>query len=160
MVRFFRTILVGAALALGAAAAASAAEATDPVVGTWRLNLAKSTFSPGPAPTSQTRTYTATADGIEVTIHSVAADGKPVSQHSSFKYDGKDYPFTGNANVDTAAVLRIDGFTVASTLKRAGKVVGTSTRSVSRDGNVLTLSSRGTDARGKAYDNVMVFDRH
>jgi len=160
MVRFFRTILVGAALALGAAAAASAAEATDPVVGTWTLNLAKSTFSPGPAPTSQTRTYTATADGTEVTIHGVAADGKPVFQHSGFKYDGKDYPFTGNANVDTAAVLRIDGFTVASTLKRAGKVVGTSTRSVSRDGNVLTLSSRGTDARGKAYDNVMVFDRH
>jgi hypothetical protein len=156
---FFRTLLIGTVLAIGGAAVASAADASDPVVGTWKLNLAKSTFSPGPAPKSQTRAYVATADGIEMMYTGVAADGSAVNGRSTFKYDGKDYPITGSADYDTLSLKRIDATTVESTQKKAGKATGKTVRTVSGDGKALTLKSKGTDAKGKAYDNVMVFDR-
>ena len=87
---FFRTLLVGTVLAFGASTVASAAGAQDPVVGTWKLDLAKSRFSPGPALKSQTRTYAATADGVALTFTGVAADGTAMSGASNFEYDGKN----------------------------------------------------------------------
>jgi hypothetical protein len=156
---FFRTLLVGTVLAIGGTAVAAAADATDAVVGVWKLNVAKSTFNPGPAPKSQTRAYVAAADGIDMTYTGVAADGSAVNGKSTFKYDGKDYPISGSADFDTLSLKRIDGDTIESTQKKAGKVTGKTVRSVSGDGKVLTLKSKGTDAKGKAYDNVMVFDK-
>jgi hypothetical protein len=156
---FLRTLLVGTVLAIGVTAVASAAGAVEPVVGTWKLDLAKSKFNPGPAPKSQTRMYAATADGIDLTYTGVAADGSAVSGKSSFKYDGKDYPITGSADYDTLSLKRIDANTIESTQKKAGKPVGKTVRTVSSDGKVLTLKSKGTDAKGKSYDNVMVFDK-
>ena len=55
----------------------SAAQGTDPVIGTWVLNVAKSTFSPGPAPQSESRTYVAAGKDIKVTSSGVGADGNP-----------------------------------------------------------------------------------
>ena len=86
---FFRTLLVGTVLAIGGTAVAAAADATDAVIGVWKLNLAKSTYSPGPAPKSQTRAYKATADGIDMMYTGVAADGSAVNGKSTFKYDGR-----------------------------------------------------------------------
>jgi hypothetical protein len=156
---FFRTLLIGTVLAIGGAAVASAGDATDPVVGTWKLNLAKSKFSPGPAPKSQTRAYVATAGSIDMMYTGVAADGSAVNGKSTFKYDGKDYPITGSADFDTLSLKRIDANTIESTQKKAGKATGTTVRTVSADGKVMTLKSKGTDAKGKAYSNEMVFDR-
>ena len=156
---FLKTLLVGTVLAIGGVAVALADSAMDPVVGTWKLDLAKSSFNPGPAAKSQTRAYVATADGIDMMYTGVAADGSAVNGKSSYKYDGKDYSITGSADYDTLSLKRIDANTVESTQKKAGKAVGKTTRTVSSDGKVLTLKSKGTDAKGKAYDNVMVFDR-
>jgi len=135
------------------------ASAANPVVGTWQLNLTKSKFSPGPAPKSETRTYTESADGINMTWTSVAADGKSVNVKSTFKTDGKDYPVTGSSNFDTLTLKQVDSHTVHSVQKKGGKVVGETTRTVSKDGRVLTLASKGTSADGVAYDNVLVYDR-
>jgi hypothetical protein len=154
-----KTLLVGTVLAIGGMAVASAASPTNPLIGTWTLNVAKSKFSPGPAPKSHTRTYTATADGIDLTYESVAADGSVTSGKSSYKDDGKDYPITGSSEFDTASVKRIDANTVESTQKKAGKTVGTTVRTVSKDGKTMTLKVKGTNAKGVAYDNVMVFDK-
>jgi hypothetical protein len=156
---FFKSLLVGTVLAFGATSVVSAAGAADPVVGTWTLNLAKSKFSPGPAPKSQTRTYAATADGLDMTVTGTNADGSAVSQKSSFKYDGKDYAISGSADYDSLSLNRVDDLTVESVQKKGGKAVGKTTRTVSRDGKVLTLTSKGTGASGAAYDNVTVFDR-
>jgi len=150
---------MGTVLAVGGGAVALAAEAPNPVVGTWTLNLANSKFNPGPAPKSQTRTYAQTAQGTALTFNGVAADGSAVSGQSTFKYDGKDYPITGSPDFDTLSLKRINGSTVKSTQKKAGKVVGTTTRTISAHGKVLTLSSKGTDAKGMSYDNVLVFDK-
>ena len=135
------------------------AMAANPVVGTWQLNLAKSKFSPGPAPKTDTRTYTESADGITMTWKSVAADGKELNVKSTFKTDGKDYPLTGSPNFDTLSLKQVDSHTVHSIQKKGGKVIGETTRTVSKDGKELTLASKGTSIDGVAYDNVMVYDK-
>jgi len=90
-----RSILIGAVLAL--AGLVSAADAPDPVVGTWTLNVARSRFTPGRELKSQTRTYTETAKGVSVKVNGIGADGTAMSQQSTFKYDGKTYPMSGSA---------------------------------------------------------------
>ena len=78
MKALLKAILVGAVLS--AAGVALAADAADPIVGTWTLNVAKSKFNPGPAPTSQTRTYSVDSDGVSVSVSGIRADGTATSQ--------------------------------------------------------------------------------
>ncbi|MDQ6705604.1 MAG: hypothetical protein M3Z85_06535, partial [Acidobacteriota bacterium] len=70
--------------------------AADPAVGSWKLNVAKSKYSPGPAPKSATITYEETADGIKRTAESIDAEGKKTSFEYTAKFDGKDYPVSGS----------------------------------------------------------------
>jgi hypothetical protein len=149
-------LVVGTLVAFGIGGPAFAAESA---VGTWTLNLAKSKFVPGPAPQSQTRTYADTADGTALTFTGVAADGSTVSGQSTFKYDGKDYPITGSGDYDTLSLRRINGSTVKSLQKKDGKVVGSTIRTISAHGKVLTLNSRGKSANGKSYHNIGVYDK-
>jgi hypothetical protein len=153
------TFLVGVMLGVAGVGVNWAADKPDPVVGTWTLNLANSKFSPGPAPKSQTRTYTQGDDGISVTVTGVAADGSSISQQSTFKYDNKAYPFSGATDYDAITLKRVNGSTVKSTMMKAGKQVGSTTRTISAHGKVLTLSTKATGADGKTYDNVAVFDK-
>jgi hypothetical protein len=157
MKTLLKTILVGVVLA--AAGVALAAEAPDPVVGTWTLNIAKSKFNPGPAPKSQTRTYSSDADGVSLSVNGVGADGTVISQQSTFKYDGKAYAMKGTADYDAISLKQVNGNTVKSVMMKAGKPVGATTRTVSAHGKVLTLSTKATDANGKPYDNVAVYDK-
>ena len=152
-----KKLLIGAVLALGIGTAVAAAP--DPVVGTWKLNLAKSTFSPGPALKSQTRTYTESAAGISLTTKTTSADGKESTQTLTFKYDGKPSAVTGNPDFDAVAVTRVDEFTVTSVQTKGGVAAGTGKRTTSKDGKTLTFAQKGTHANGTKYDDVLVYDR-
>jgi hypothetical protein len=154
-----RLLIVGVVLGIGGVATVSADAAADPIDGTWKLNVAKSKFSPGPALQSQTRTYAETTQGVALTFSGVAADGSHTSGQSTYKYDGKDYPLTGSPNYDAISLTRIDANTVKSVQKRAGKEVGSTTRTISKDGKTMTLASTGTSAKGSPYNDVLVFDR-
>jgi hypothetical protein len=154
-----RMLVVGAVLAVGAATAASAATATDPAIGTWKLNVDKSKFGAGPAFQSQSRTYAVADDAIKLTFTGVLADGSAVSGESTFKYDGKDYPISGVASYDTLTLTRVSSHTIKSTQKKAGKAVGTTVRTVSKDGKTLTLVSTGQNAAGAAFKSTVVFDK-
>ena len=156
MNKMIQLLVVGTLVALGIGAPAFAAES---MAGTWTLNLEKSKFVPGPAPKSQTRTYAETADGTALTFTGVAADGSTVSGQSTFKYDGKDYPITGSADYDSLSLKRINRSTVKSLQKKDGKVVGTTIRTISAHGKVLTLDSRGKGANGKSYQYIAVYDK-
>jgi hypothetical protein len=158
MKRSLTTAFVAALLSIGSAAIV-AAPAADPVIGTWKLNVAKSKFSPGPGPKSETRTYAESAQGIALSWKSVGADGKEGSVHTTYKVDGSDYPVTGNPDFDSVSLKRVDSNNVEFTLKKGGKVAATGSRSVSKDGKVLTNSTKGTSAKGEAFDNTLVFDR-
>jgi hypothetical protein len=145
-----------AALALSAAHAAST---DDPVLGSWRLDVAKSQFTPGPGWQSQVRTYQATPEGVAVTWTGVDAKGAKMHVSYAYAYDGRDYPMLGSASYDTLTAVRIDAWTVRSEEKRGGKTVGIAVRQVSRDGKVLTITDKGTNRRGEAFSQLLVFDR-
>jgi hypothetical protein len=148
------TLLVGALLALGATVAGAAA-----LTGTWTMNAEKSTFT-GPALKSQTRTYAVAADGtVTMSFTAVAADGSAVSGGATFKPDGQDNPITGSNDYDTTAIRKVNGSTAKFTLKKAGKVVGHGTRTISAHGKVLTLTSTVKGADGKPYTSKIVFDK-
>jgi hypothetical protein len=158
MNRFLQTLTLGFVFALGATTVA-AADRTDPAIGTWTLNLDKSKFHDGTAPKSLTRTYSAGAAGTDMKVTGVAADGTAISQTATLTYDGKDCAITGNPAFDTLSLTKINGTTVKSELKKDGKIVGHSTRTISGKGQVLTLSTALKTAKGGTTHDVAVFDK-
>jgi hypothetical protein len=135
------------------------AQGNDPVIGTWVLNVAKSKFSPGPAPKSETRTYAVVGNEIKATSTGVDADGKATSSAWPVVYDGKERAVTGDPDADIVMLKRVDANTSEWTQKKAGKVVLSGTRVVSKDGKTLTITAKGTNAKGQKIDDVTVYDR-
>jgi ketosteroid isomerase-like protein len=128
--------------------------------GTWQLNVANSRFSPGPGPRSETRTYTISTDGQQrATYDEVNAEGKRTRSESTFHLDGRDAPITGNPDIDTQAISRTGPRSISAVLKKAGEVVRTATREVSKTGNAMTLHFKGVNAKGQPLDDTWVFDR-
>ena|SRR5229473_6038130 len=124
-------------------------------VGTWKVNLVKSTFD-GPPPMSDTRTFQAYGDGVKATNEIVTADGTRMTVKYAARYDGKDYPSTGNPFYDTIAVEFLDAHTLQNTLKKAGKVVQRSTVVISNDGKVMTHTTTWNASGGHA---VLIYDK-
>jgi hypothetical protein len=143
-------------LFLVAIATFAAGQASDPVVGNWQLNVAKSKYTPGPGPKSETRTYTANG---QASAKGVDAAGKATSTSWTILYDGQDRPLTGSPDADMLSLKRIDPYHVEFTQKRGGKVVMTGTRTISPDGKEMTIVTKGTDAKGQTVNNVEVFER-
>jgi hypothetical protein len=152
------SVFLGTLLAIGSVVIAAATDA-DPAVGTWKLNLAKSTFGGGPALKSQIRTYSQSAKGMTLKMTSVNAEGKETTTQTTYQVDGKDHPSMGNPDFDSLAGTRIDTNTTEFTLKRAGKSVGTIRRTVSKDGKTLTFNFVITNAKGVQLSQLTVFDR-
>ena len=134
--------------------------AADNNVGTWKLNLTKSKFSPGPAPTSQTLKIEAWGeDGVKYVADGVGADGKPTHSEFSAKYDGKDYPFTGNPDADMLSYKRIDPNTLEASTKWRGKGTITAKVVVSADGKTRTVTQVGMNAQGQPLNVTSVYEK-
>ena len=159
----WRALAFGVAVVLVAVLGADierlSAQASDPRIGTWKLNVAKSKYSPGPAPQSLTGKVEASGEGETATTEGVNADGTPTMTQYTANFDGKDYPLTGSQNADTVSLKRIDARTTERTDKKGDKVVQTLTRVVSQDGKTMTVTVKGTNAQGQAVDNVVVFEK-
>jgi hypothetical protein len=132
---------------------------TDPLVGTWEMNAAKSKFNPGPKPKNITVTYEPAAGGLHVVSVVVPTDGPPAKSEYTAAPDGKDYPITGVPQVETVAVRQIDALTSERIDKRGGQRVQSYTRQVYADGKTLVVTQKGTDASGSTVDNEIVFDK-
>ena len=139
--------------------AASISVSADQHSGTWKMNAAKSTFSPGPAPKSTTVKVDADENTVKVTADVTNADGTGIHVEYTAKFDGKDYPVTGNPNADLVSVKRLEGGAIESTSKKAGQVTITITSTVSKDGKSRTSVWKGKDAQGHEVNNVVVFDK-
>lgn len=150
----FATTLLLVALAANAAAAVA-----DQHSGTWKMNPAKSKYSPGPTPKSITLKIDADENNFKINADGKDADGNPTHVAYSARFDGKDYPVTGLPYAETVSVKRIDTNTIQSTLKRAGQVVMTVTSTVSHHGSMRTSTFKGKDAQGHDVDNVVVYDK-
>jgi hypothetical protein len=133
---------------------------TDPQVGAWRLNVAKSTYSPGPAPKSGTTTISAVGAGVKIVVDQVLSDGTKRHWEFTSNNDGKDVPVTGNnPDADMVARTRINATTMQTVLKKAGKVTVTQTSVVSSDGKTRTITTKGVSAAGQQVNNVSVYEK-
>jgi hypothetical protein len=165
MLPLLRRVPLGVGLALVLSFVVSA-QATDPLVGTWKLNVAASTYSPGPPPQSNTRTVEDWGGGLFVSIaKGVDSKGNPTWAQAAYRYDGKDYPYAGSTTPGTSpsfvtvAAKRVDANTQELTAKIDGKVASTTTYTFSKDGKTLTARQKGTNAQGQPINNVAVWDK-
>ena len=138
---------------------ASMAAAADHWVGNWKLNLAKSKYVPGPAPKSQTLKFEATPAGIKLSTDAMGADGTAAKGGYTSKFDGKDVPWVGNPDADTAAPKRIDDNRYENAWKKGGKVTVTAKATVSADGKTLTVTQTGKNSKGDVVNTVAVYDK-
>ena len=152
-----RVIILGAIVFCFAASGAFAADAFS---GTWKLNLAKSKYDPGPPPKGPNSTKIEAVDGgLKFTNVGVNSEGNPTHNEWSGKFDGKDNPVKGDPNRDTAALKKIDDYTIEITNKKDGKVTTTSRAVFSRDGKTRTQTTTGTNVKGIKVNNVTVSEK-
>jgi hypothetical protein len=152
------SVFLAALLTIGSAVIAAGSDA-DPVLGTWKLNLAKSTFGGGPALKSQIRTYSQSARGITLKMKTVSAEGRETTTQTTYQLNGQDHPSMGNPDFDSLSGMQIDTNTAEFTLKRAGTPVGKIRRTVSKDDRTLTINLVITNANGVQTSALTVFDR-
>ena len=127
-------------------------------LGTWKLNEAKSKLSAG-LPKNSTVAYEAVGDKIKATVDGVDGKGNPTHNEWTGKFDGKDYPVTGDPNSDARAYKTVDAHTLDLTVKKDGKVTMTGKIVVSADGKSRTLTASGTDSAGKKITSTSVYDK-
>lgn len=138
---------------------ASMAAAADNWMGTWKMNVAKSKYSPGPAPKSQSLKFEANPAGTKLSTEATAADGTATKGGFTSKFDGKDVPYSGNAAADMASPKRIDDNNYENVWKKGGKVTVTAKVSVSADGKTLTVTQAGKNEKGEAVNITAVYDK-
>jgi hypothetical protein len=147
--------LFSVALAIALVGGTALAQSKDPLVGSWKLNVAKSKGAK-----SGSTTIEAAGQGVTFTVDLVAADG--TASHWSFtgNFDGKDNPVTGNSPWGNAAALeRVDARTIRIVSKQNGKVMTTSTIVVAADGKTRTTTTKGTDLKGQPVDVVSLYEK-
>jgi hypothetical protein len=138
--------------------AGAACFAANPQMGSWKLNEAKSKFAPG-SPKNTMVVYEAAGNEVKVTVDGVDAKGKSTHNEWTGKFDGKNYPVTGDPTSDGRSYKKIDDRTLELTVTNHGKVTATGRVVVSADGKSRTVSTSGTDAKGKKFRNTAVYDK-
>jgi hypothetical protein len=152
-----KTKTVGLSFILCLAAGAFCLAADDPMMGTWKLNEAKSKITPG-APKNSTVIYAAAGDQIKITVDGTDADGKTSHSEWTGKFDGKDYPVTGDATADMRSYKK-EGKDLELTNKKDGKVTVTGKVVVSADGKTRTVTISWTDAKGAKMTSTAIYDK-
>ena len=133
---------------------------SNPLIGTWKLNLAKSKYSPGPTPRSNTAIWEAVGQGLRARTEGIDAQGNPTKTDTGvISFDGKSYPYTGAPAFDARSYKQVNASTIEWTSTKAGRVVQTTTMVLSADGKSRTLTITGVDEKGQQINNVVVFDK-
>ena len=132
--------------------------ADDAFTGTWKLNEAKSKIAAG-ATKNSTVVYEATGDDVKVTVEGTNAEGQATHSEWTGKFDGKDYPVTGDATSDSRAYTKVDDHTLKFTAKKDGKVTLSGQITVSEDGKTRTVHTTTTDAQGKKISSTAVYEK-
>jgi len=129
----------------------------DAFIGTWRLDLSRSKYSPGPAPKSETRIYARDGTGMTGRIDRHYADGR--REVIDYRADSDhDSPVSGTQAYDAVRFMQIDARTTEAVLSHAGRVFGTARRSLSENGDTLTITFRRIEPGDMVY-NVAVYHK-
>ena len=126
--------------------------------GTWKLNEAKSKIGAG-SPKNNTVVIEASGENVKVTMDGVDATGKPTHNEWTGKFDGKDYPVTGDTNSDNRSYKKIDDRTVEVTAKKGARVMVSGRVVVSPDGKTRTAHVNGTSPSGEKFHTTAVYDK-
>jgi hypothetical protein len=132
--------------------------ASNPNMGTWRLNEAKSKFPAG-ATKNTTVVYAAAGDQVKVTTDGTTGDGKAAQTEWTGKFDGKDYPLMGDPIANTRSYKKVNDRTLELTNKKDGKITASGRIEVSADGMTRTVMVHGTAADGKKFTYSAVYDK-
>jgi hypothetical protein len=127
-------------------------------MGTWKLNEAKSKIGAG-SPKNTTVVYEAAGDSVKVTVDGTDGDGKPLHNEWTGKYDGKDYPVTGDPSADTRSYQKVNDHTLTFTNKKGDKVTISGRGVLSADGKTRTVTITGTDSKGAKFTSTAVYDK-
>ena len=127
-------------------------------MGTWKLNEAKSKFAAGAAK-NHTVVYEAAGDQTKVTVDGTDGDGNAIHNEWTGKFDGKDYALVGDPTADTRAYRKQGARTLLMTVKKAGKVTINGRIVVTANGKSRTVTTTGTDAKGKRFKTIAVYDK-
>jgi len=142
------------------------AQATQPLTGTWKMNLAKSTFNPPDlSAASLLVTYEVKGDKVTAVLDGVDTSHRAVHSEYTATFDGKDHPIKETIdgkpapNQGTISWKRIDDRTYEVVNKTNGQVITTRRIVVAADGKSRTTTITGRDAQGRTVHHVMFFDR-
>ena len=152
-------VLIGFGVVLGIGVVSVSGQTTDARIGTWKLNVAKSQFSPGPPPQSLMVKVEPSGRGEKVATEGVNADGTRTATQYTASFDGKDYPLTGSQVANTVSLKRVDARTTERTDKKDGTVAQTLRRVVSQDGKTMTVTVKGKNAQGQDVNSTLVFEK-
>ena len=132
--------------------------AQNPHMGTWKLNEAKSKIPAGMMKNT-TVTYAEEGDNVKVTTDGTSGDGSALQTEWTGKFDGKDYPLTGDPNADTRSYTKVNDHTLTLENKKSGSVTTSGRIVVSADGKTRTLTASGKNAAGKKVTSKALYDR-
>ena len=134
--------------------------ADDPMMGTWKLNLSKSKYSPGPPPRSRIlKLEPSGTDGFKLINDGVQANGEKSHSEEIYVLDGKDHPLTDSQTSDMQLNRWIDAYTTETLRKKGGKTVQVIRRVVSQDGKTLTITVKGLMPAGGSVEDVRGLDK-
>ena len=154
-----RVVLI-VVLGVVAATAFTVAQAKDPFLGSWTLNVAKSKYDPGPPPKSQTSTYEAAGKGYKISVRSTPASGTAQEWSYATNLDGKPAPITGNnPSADMASTTRVNAMTLEIVYMKNGKETTRQRNVVAADGKTRTVTTTGVDGLGQKVNNVAVYEK-
>jgi len=145
-------------LSLIVMAAALTLSASDALVGTWKLNTAKSKFSP-PGPQSVTATYSRDGDWVVVKTEGVGPDGKAATTNNRYKRDGKEYPYQAPTGGSGTIIVKSKGANTTDATVKVGSAMTTSHTVVAKDGKSFTRTTKGTNAEGKPVNSSAVYEK-
>src|SRR5262245_7452322 len=127
---------------------------------TWKMNAAKSKYSPGPVPKSSSAKWEAFQGGVKLTVDVVPAKGETQHYEASGKFDGKDNPVKGNnPDADAIAFSKIDARTYEAISKKGGKTTLTARIVVAADGKSRNTTQTGKDAQGQTVNNSIFYEK-
>ena len=129
------------------------------LLGVWKVNVAKSTYSPGPPPKSNMSTWDVVGGQFRNVNEAVETNGQATKTEIIVKFDGTDIPLKGAAEPTTRAYKRIDDRTFEFVTKVNGKVTTTFRSVLSSDGRTRTATTTGTNAQGQAVKNVVLWEK-
>jgi hypothetical protein len=153
------TVLVTALLAVSPVEA----QPSNAWVGSWRLDVDRSKFSPGPPPRSRTLRIEPVDGGQKITFDGINADGQPTHSEIITNFDGTEVPIRSAASpaktVSTDVIRRLDERSFEARTRVDGKPTTTHIVVISPDGRTMTETITGANIRGQPVNNMLVFDR-